>query len=140
MSSATPNATVPEKVRIDEEELKKRIPNDAFIVLRRKGTERAYSGKFYQEKSTGMYKCAACSNPLFTSDTKFDSHCGWPAFYDAIKGSVDFHEDVSHGMKRVEVTCAKCDSHLGHVFDDGFGTPTGQRFCINSVCLDFDKK
>jgi peptide-methionine (R)-S-oxide reductase len=110
---------------------------EQYHVLREKGTERAFTGKFYDHHGEGMYVCAGCGEELFPSSTKFDSGTGWPSFYDAIdKSKVTEHEDVSHGMRRVEVTCSKCGGHLGHVFPDG-PNPTGLRYCINSVSLDF---
>jgi peptide-methionine (R)-S-oxide reductase len=123
----------------NEEELKSRLGEDAYRVLREKGTEAPFSGKLLHEKSDGTYKCMVCGNPLFSSDAKFDSGTGWPSFDKALPGSVNLKEDDSHGMHRTEVTCAKCGSHLGHVFNDG-PTETGQRYCLNSVCLDLEKK
>ena len=105
-------------------------------VLHDKGTEQPFSGKYVDHKDDGAYVCADCGNQLFSSDTKFDSKSGWPSFYDAKEGAVKFHDDSTLGMKRTEVTCAKCGGHLGHVFPDG-PNPTGQRYCINSLALDF---
>lgn len=102
-------------------------------------TEAPFSGKYLHEKSAGTYKCANCGNPLYSSETKFDSGTGWPSFDQALPGAVEYIEDDSHGMHRTEVVCAKCKSHLGHVFDDGPST-TGKRYCMNSVCLDLEKK
>jgi peptide-methionine (R)-S-oxide reductase len=112
-----------------------------FAVLRRAGTERAGTGKLLEEHRTGIYSCRACGNELFRSDTKFESHCGWPSFYESLAGdTVERIEDRSHGMLRVEVRCKKCGSHLGHVFDDAPQTPTGERYCMNSVALRFAPK
>jgi peptide-methionine (R)-S-oxide reductase len=110
---------------------------EQYQVLRRKGTERPYTGVYDKFFEKGQYVCAACENPLFTSDTKFDSHCGWPSFDKAIKGATIYEKDTSYGMVRVEVMCAKCGGHLGHVFDDGPQETTGQRYCTNSVSIKF---
>jgi peptide-methionine (R)-S-oxide reductase len=108
-----------------------------FRVLREAGTERAFTGEYTDTKTQGVYSCRACGTELFRSDTKFESHCGWPSFYAPLAGdTVEYIEDVAMGMKRVEVRCANCGSHLGHVFEgEGYGTPTDQRFCINSISL-----
>ena len=120
-----------------EKEWKKTLSPQQFHVLREKGTEPAFTGHLLKNKKTGMYVCAACGNPLFSSDTKFDSGTGWPSFWDTVSmDSVELHADDRFGMRRIEVTCKKCGGHLGHVFDDS-PTPSGQRFCINSVSLDF---
>lgn len=125
-------------MKIPESEWKKRLTKEQYDVLRKKGTEMPFTGHLLHNKASGTYKCAGCGAELFSSDVKFDSGTGWPSFTDAKAGAVEFHEDKSHGMRRVEVTCAHCGGHLGHVFDDG---PQGKkRFCINSCALGFEKK
>ena len=116
----------------------KTLSPEQYEVLRRKGTERAFSGKYYDSKEKGVYRCAGCGNPLFDSDTKFDSGTGWPSYYQPVSAdAVETEEDNSYGMIRTEVLCARCGGHLGHVFPDG-PEPTGRRYCINSISLDFD--
>lgn len=119
-----------------EQEWKEKLTPEQYKVLREKGTEAPFTGKLLHEDRDGMFKCAACGNPLFSSNAKFDSGTGWPSFDQALPGATKEIADTSHGMSRVEVVCAQCGSHLGHVFDDG-PTTTGQRYCLNSVCLDF---
>lgn len=127
------------KVAISEEEWKKILPQDVFYIARMKGTERPGSSKYEHAKETGTFYCAACGNPLFKSDAKFESGCGWPSFYEPIsKGSIIYTPDKTHGMERTETQCGRCKAHLGHVFDDG-PPPTGLRYCINGVVLDFEK-
>ena len=127
------------KVVLSEDEWKKVLPKDVYHIAREKGTERPWSSKYEDLKEIGTYYCAACGNPLFKSDTKFESGCGWPSFYEPIgKGNIIYAPDNAHGMKRTEVMCGRCKAHLGHVFDDG-PPPTGLRYCINGVVLDFEK-
>ncbi|WP_241238041.1 peptide-methionine (R)-S-oxide reductase MsrB [Pseudoflavitalea rhizosphaerae] len=127
------------KVNLTDEEWKKILPSEVYYIARQKGTERPWSSKFEHSKEIGTYYCAVCGNPLFKSDTKFESGCGWPSFYEPVtKGSIIYQPDNTHGMSRTEVLCGRCKSHLGHVFDDG-PPPTGLRYCINGVVLDFEK-
>lgn len=123
----------------NEEEWKKTLTPEQYKVLRERGTEAPFTGEYVHEKSDGTYDCAACGYPLFSSDAKFDSGTGWPSFDTALPGAIETHTDNDHGMVRTETTCARCGSHLGHVFDDG-PTATGKRYCINSVCLDLEEK
>ncbi len=128
-----------EKIEKTEQEWREQLSPERFHVLREAGTERPFTGALLQNKEHGTYACAACGNALFDSDTKFESGSGWPSFYDARPGSVELIEDRSHGMVRTEARCARCGSHLGHVFDDG-PRPTGERYCMNSLSLDFQPK
>ena len=129
-----------DKVTKSEQEWMQQLTPEQFQICRMKGTERPFTGKYNSEKSAGVYKCICCGHPLFASGTKYESGSGWPSFFAPIDGdAVATEEDFSHGMHRVEVMCARCDSHLGHVFDDG-PAPTGLRYCMNSVSLDLDKK
>lgn len=119
------------------EQWKQVLTEEQYEVLRLKGTEMPFTGEYYKHFEDGVYVCAACGNPLFESDAKFDSECGWPSFDQAIERSVIYKEDNSHGMQRTEVMCANCGGHLGHVFDDGPKETTGNRFCTNSVSIKF---
>ena len=128
------------KILKTKEEWKKILNSKEFYVLREKGTERPFSGKYVLNKDNGIYICAGCGNELFSSDMKFDSGSGWPSFWDIIsKENIELKEDNSFSMHRVEVICSNCGGHLGHVFDDG-PRPTGKRYCINSASLHFQKK
>jgi len=124
-----------------EEDFKKKLTPEQYKIMREKGTEPAFSGQYLDLKEKGMYRCAACGAELFSSTAKFDSGTGWPSFAEpANTKNIELREDTSHGMRRTEVLCKNCGSHLGHVFPDGPEEKGGQRYCINSVCLDFDKE
>jgi len=124
-----------------EEEWLEELGPERYAVLRKAGTERAWSGELLDEGRAGVYTCAACDAELFKSGTKFDSGCGWPSFYESVRPeAVKLIEDTTLGTVRTEVRCAACGSHLGHVFPDGFGTPTGDRYCMNSLSLNFEEK
>lgn len=124
---------------ISEEEMRENLTEEQYQVMREKGTEPRFSGEHVDRDEDGNYSCVACGNVLFNSETKFKSDSGWPSFYDANEEALEFEEDLSAGMNRTEVRCAECGSHLGHVFDDG-PKPTGKRYCINSVALNFDEE
>ncbi len=125
-------------VQLTEEQWRERLTPEQYAVLRGKGTERAFTGAYWDTKSPGLYRCAACDNELFRSDTKYDSGSGWPSFTEPIRpDAVRYETDTSYGVHRVEVLCGRCGSHLGHVFQDG-PAPTGQRYCMNSISLELD--
>lgn len=129
---------MPEKT-FDADELRKRLTPEQFHVTQEAGTERAFTGDLWDAKDSGTYRCVVCDEPLFSSETKYESGSGWPSFYEALdKDKVELHTDSSHGMVRTEAVCAKCGAHLGHVFPDG-PQPTGDRFCMNSASLRLDR-
>ena len=126
-------------MKLSDQEWKEKLSPEQFRILREAGTERPFTGEYNMHFENGVYKCAACDTPLFESDTKFDSGCGWPSFDKSIDGNVEYKQDRSLGMMRTEILCANCGGHLGHVFDDG-PTDTGKRYCVNSLSLDFKPK
>ncbi|MFB6148081.1 MAG: peptide-methionine (R)-S-oxide reductase MsrB [Halobacteriales archaeon] len=136
MAQEDPSTT--ESIPQSDAEWKEVLTEQEYRILRERGTEPKFSGEYIDVDEDGVYRCAGCGTELFDSDTKFDSGSGWPSFYDAKDGAVEFHEDTRHGMTRTEVVCSTCGGHLGHVFDDG-PDPTGKRFCINSAALDFEE-
>ena len=137
--SRTAGSSAGPKIQKTEAEWRELLTPEQFHIMREKGTEPPFTGALLDNHDDGTYHCAACDAPLFTAETKYDTHCGWPSFYDPITpDAVSAHEDRTLGMRRVEVTCANCGAHLGHVFPDG-PRPTGQRYCINSVSIGFTK-
>jgi peptide-methionine (R)-S-oxide reductase len=128
-----------ERIEKTDEEWRRELTPEQYAILRKAGTERAFTGAYVDTEDPGVYRCAACHTALFRSDTKYHSGSGWPSFWEPISPDVvELHEDRSYGMRRTEVTCARCGGHLGHVFDDGPRETTGQRFCVNSLALDFE--
>jgi peptide-methionine (R)-S-oxide reductase len=126
-------------MKLNEQQWRERLTDEQFRVTRLKGTEQPFSGELLHNQQRGSYHCICCGSELFSSDAKFDAGCGWPSFYDALTDKVKYQPDNSHGMSRVEILCAKCDAHLGHVFTDG-PAPTGNRYCVNSVSLRFSNE
>jgi peptide-methionine (R)-S-oxide reductase len=126
------------QVEKSDEQWREELSREEYAVLRTASTERPFVGEYTDTETTGIYRCKACQAKLFETDTKFHSGCGWPSFYQPLTDTVEYIEDTSHGMKRVEVRCANCGSHIGHVFPDGHGTPTGDRYCINSISLTLE--
>ena len=130
-----------EKIMKSDEEWRRELSPEQYAVLRQQATERPFTGQYLNSKAEGVYACAACGQALFSSDTKYNSFSGWPSFWDVVdEGNVGLREDLSHGMRRVEAVCNRCDSHLGHVFDDGPRDKTGLRYCINSLALDLKEE
>ena len=139
LTSAQENNTMEKKVNKTEEEWKEILSPQQYYVLREKGTDRPGDGGYTKHFEKGTYHCAACDTQLFESGTKYESHCGWPSFDDAIEGSVEYVLDKTHGMVRTEIICTNCNGHLGHVFDDGPQDTTGKRYCVNTSSIRFEK-
>lgn len=130
-----------EKIKKSDAEWQSELTPEQYAVLRQQATERPFTGEYVNSKAKGVYACAACGNELFSSETKYNSGSGWPSFWDVVEsGNVELKEDNSHGMRRVEAVCSRCDSHLGHVFEDGPRDKTGLRYCINSVSLELKEE
>lgn len=130
-----------EKIIKSDEQWRRELSPQQYAVLRQQATERPFTGEYVNSKAAGVYACAACGQELFSSETKYNSFSGWPSFWDVVdEGNVGLREDLSHGMRRVEAVCSRCDSHLGHVFDDGPRDKTGLRYCINSLALDLKEE
>ena len=127
------------KVTKSDKEWREQLSEEEFYVCREHGTEAPFSGKYYDNKENGTYKCICCNAPLFESDTKFDSGTGWPSYFESVEDAITEIKDITHGMIRTEVRCSSCGAHLGHLFPDGVN-PTGLRYCINSVCLNLKNK
>lgn len=127
-------------VQKSNDEWRDQLSDEEFHILREKGTERAFSGEYWDFKGEGEYHCRACGAKLFDSDAKFDSGCGWPSFFQSYKDTIEYARDTSYGMERIEVMCKNCGGHLGHVFNDAPDTPTGTRYCINSASIKFQDK
>jgi peptide-methionine (R)-S-oxide reductase len=134
-----PSENMKTKINKTEQEWEEVLTPQQFYILRKKGTDLPGTGKYTYHFEQGIYRCAACGAPLFTSDTKYESHCGWPSFDNAIQGAIITQPDYSHNMIRTEILCANCGGHLGHIFDDGPVETTGKRYCVNSTSLQFEK-
>ncbi len=129
---------MPYEISKSDDQWRRELDDEQYAVLRQSATERPWTGELLEESRDGLYTCAGCGNELFVSGTKFDSNCGWPSFYESVRPeAVELLEDRTLGMTRTEVRCARCGGHLGHVFPDGYGTPTGDRYCMNSLALSF---